>query len=481
MLAAPAPCVFILTALAAGVLRNVADWGWNDARMARGVALWYGYSLYPGRDSQVPIIGTMHGPVPHLLYSCLAFLKDPTLLLIAGCTLSCLLYFGAVFWLHWRTGHGVAGLYGFCACTALLLASPGAADSALRVHVDACAICCAILAAGLLMQTAPAGNRTLTWSAVLVMLSVASKQTMAPAALALACFVWMADGRRAFVRYVAVEIAAAVAIFGAMLAFFRPPRDLLFNTFLLPANQPRTGAIVSRVLSGLVQLRGDLAVTAPPLVLLLALFALSSGDLREKLAKHRWLVFLWMAAFQLPIELRAWSTEGGSFNHLGIVTLFVSMATTVGLTGLWKSDLAWTGLAARALLVGILLAHFPLPLDILKDLDRVGTNRTQVAYNYARQHPGETYFPMNPLAALLAEGRLTHLDAALYDREIAGFPISSQQLAAGLPSGCEFVAYPPKQILRAAILRGLVNGQPLVQKPGLEGWSVYRIRRPFTR
>jgi hypothetical protein len=106
----------------------------------------------------------------------------------------------------------------------------------------------------------------------------------------------------------------------------------------------------------------------------------------------------------------------------------------------------------------------------------VRSSTTQVAYDYARQHPGKTYFPVNPLAALLAEGRLTHLDSALYDREIAGFPINAEQFAAGLPARCEFVAYPPRNEPRAAILRELVKGQPPVQELGLEGWSVYRIR-----
>ncbi len=483
---APLFCILILAALAAGVLESVANWGSNDVRLARGVALWYGYSLYPGRDSKVAIIGTMHGALPHLLYSCLAFLKDPTLLLIAGCTLSCLLYFGAVWWLHWGTERNVAGVYGFCACTAVLLASPSATDSALKVHVDACAICFAVLAAGLLVRGRRLGNGTLTLSAVLIMLAVASKQTMAPSAIALPCFVLMTDGRRAFTRYIAVQIAASAAIFAAMLAFFRPPRDLLFNTFTLAANQPpRTGSVVLRTMGGLAHLQSDLAVAVAPLLLLIAVVALSSGGIRQRMAKHGWLVFLWMAAFQLPIELRAWSTVGGWLNHLGIVTLFVLLATTLGLVEFWKpaanTTQEWTGVAARALLIGMLLARFPVPYSIFGDLRLVRTSATQVAYNYERQHPGRAYFPFNPLASLLAEGKLTHFDPALLDREIAGYRISAEQLAAGLPAGCELVAFPPRHEPSAAILRELLKDKPLVEEPGLEGWRVYRLGSHFTQ
>ncbi len=484
MIGAPLVGLWILAALAAGVLRSVVSWPWNDARLVRGIALWSGYSLYPGRDSRVPIVGTMHGPLPHLLYSCLAFLKDPTLLLIAGCTLSCLLYFGTVLWLHAKCGWSVAGAYGFFACTALLLASRSASYSGLTVHVDAGAICCAVLAAGLLLR-GPLRARTIAASAVLAMLAVASKQTMAPVAIALPCFVLVTDGKRAFMRYVAVQIAASAAIFLAMLALFRPPRDLLFNTFTLAAKLPRTDSVAFRMIRGLFQVRTELAAAAAPLVLLMAAFALSSGNIRDKIEKHRWLIFLWMTALQFPVELRAWSTDGGDVNHLGVMTLFVSLAATCGLVGLWKAGAnaghSWSGLAARALLIGILLARIPLPVDIFSYLRQVRTNPTQVAYDYERQHPGRAYFPFNPLAGLLADGRLTHFDHALLDRELAGFPINQEQFAAGLPADFVLVAYPPNLAPEARVLRAFLEGQPMEVEPGLEGWSVYRVKPPVTQ
>jgi len=476
---APVACLLILAALCDQVLQNVVVWQWNDVRLARSVALWYGYGLYPGRAGNVPIIGTMHGPVPHLLYACLAFLKNPTWLLVAGCTLSCVLYFGAVLWVHIRNGAKVAGAYGFFACAALLLASSGGRYSGLTVHVDALAMCLAVLAAGILVWDEALGPRALVASAVLAMLSVASKQTMVPVAIALPCFVLMADGKRAFAHYVAVQVAASVAIFAAMLALFRPPRALLFNTFTLAIKQPRTGSIASRIMLGLFDLRSELAAAAAPLVLLIAVCALAPGTIREKIAKHRWLVFLWMAALQLPIELRAWSTYGGQVNHLSVVTLFVALATTLGLVGLWKPDT--TGLAARALLIGMLLAHVPLAYGIRRDLQRVGANPTQVAFNYERRHPGRAYFPFNPLAALLADGKLTHFDRALFNREVAGFLISPEQFAAGFPSGCALVAYPPGQQPRAAPIRALIEDQPIADEPGLKGWNVYRVKPAFTQ
>jgi hypothetical protein len=317
------------------------------------------------------------------------------------------------------------------------------------------------------------------------MLAVASKQTMAPVAIALAFFVLLVEGRCAFLRYVAVQLAASAAIFLAMLAAFRPPRDLLFNTFTLAWKQPRTVSVAGRMMDGLFQMRSELAAGTVPLLVLLALFALSPGAWRENLVKHRWTVFLWLAAFQLPVELRAWSTAGGDRNHLGVVTLFTALAITCGCVELWKEvgndPRQWTGWIARALLVGVLLANFPLPYQLFQDLTLVRTNATEVAYNYERQHPGRAYFPVNPLAVFLADGKLTHFDDALFDRELAGFPIDAKQLAAGLPAAYELVAYPPGDDVHAAVLRALLAGKPLVQEPELKGWTVYRVAPPAIR
>jgi hypothetical protein len=481
-IAAPLLALLLLSDLIDGVLRSVETWEWNDVRLARGIALWYGYPLYPAHGFEGPIIGTMHGPLPHLLYSCLAFLKDPTWLLISGCCLSCLLYFGAVLWLHLRTGRSLGASYGFFACTSLLLAVPATRYHGLTVHVDALAICCAMVAAGLLIQT---NARARTASAVFAMLAIACKQTVAPAAIALAVFVLAVDGRRAFVRYIAVEAAASAAIFAGMLALFRPPRALLFNTFTLAANLPRSAGLTSRILEGLYQIRGDLASVAAPLFLLLAVAAFDTGSIREKICEHRWLVFLCIAVFQLPVELRAWSTAGGDDNHLGVVILFVTLATTVGSLRLWQSSEhpahAWRGLAARGLLIGILAANIPIPFTILRDVEQVRKNPTQMAFDYERRHPGHAYFPYNPLAALLADHRLTHFDHALLDRELGGFPITQKQFAAGVPPGLELIAYPPPEGPQSAILHGLLKDTPIAQERELKRWRVYRLRPAATQ
>lgn len=480
VLAAPVFCLTIAAEIWDGVLKG-PQWIWNDVRLARGFALRYGYPLYPARDAHAPIIGTMHGPVSHVLYSALAFLKDPTRAMLAGCMLSCLLYLAPLAWIHLRMGGPgrggrLGGAYGFGAASAVLLATGGSRYAIVNIHVDACALCCAMLAAGILAV----GKRPLPWSALAVsaglsMLAVASKQTLAPIPIALACFLVAADGWAAFWRYVAAQVVAGLAIAGAILASFRPPADLLFNTYVLATHRPRTLAAGARMLEGVATLRNELAPAVAPLVFLMAVLILDrAGGIRERISSNRWLVFAAVALFQTPLTLRAWSSAGAADNHLGVVTLFVTLAATAGLTALWRRDGA--GLAPRALMAAVLLSRIYIPWSLPASLRAIDSNPTATAFRYDRRFPGRAYFPLNPLAVLLAEGKLTHFDYALSDREEEGFPVSEEQFACGLPAGFELVAYPPQFEPRAQVIQRWLKGLPRGSEPGLEGWQVYRVR-----
>lgn len=67
---------------------------------------------------------------------------------------------------------------------------------------------------------------------------------------------------------------------------------------------------------------------------------------------------------------------------------------------------------------------------------------TDRAVEFARAHPGEAYFPWHPLATLVAEGRLDHLEYGLLDLSFAGRKPDRDLLLAGLPDRLEYVVYP---------------------------------------
>jgi hypothetical protein len=476
-------CPFLFLIVALNLLYGMVhgpQWMWNEVRLAPGFSLAYGYHLYPGEHALAPIAGTLYSPVGHLLYAGLSFLRDPTAAIVAACALSMALYFAPLWWVHLRAAgeSRLIGVYGFLACAALVLASPGTNYSALNVHVDASAVCASVLAAGIVATgRAPLSRRALAVSAALAVLSVACKQTMAPVPVALAAFLLLADGPKTFVRYLVFELAAGVAVGGAILLLFRPPRDLWFNVYWLATHRPTVGGL-PRVLEGLAAERLSLGAVVPPLVVLAAIVWISgSGGARAILAGNRWLVFLLAALFQAPFALKAWVTAGGDYNHLGAVTLFVTLAATVGLIMVRGS--AMFGLVQRALLVGIVVATLPFPWNLRHALATIRDNPSEAAFRYEESHPGRAYFPFNPLVPLLASGHLTHFDVSLTERADAGCPITPAQFAAGLPPHFELVAwpstYPPPG---SPSVIHLLRSMRRVHEPGLEGWHVFARTDP---
>jgi hypothetical protein len=74
----------------------------------------------------------------------------------------------------------------------------------------------------------------------------------------------------------------------------------------------------------------------------------------------------------------------------------------------------------------------------------------------------------------MADGKPTHFDFALYDRERAGYAVTPEQFAAGLPAHYQVIAYPadyddpPSHVLSMA-LRFM---HPVTER-GLYGWHVF--------
>ena len=99
-------------------------------------------------------------------------------------------------------------------------------------------------------------------------------------------------------------------------------------------------------------------------------------------------------------------------------------------------------------------------------------NHNEAAYRYDVRHPGQIYFPWNPLTSLLAEGKLYHFDYGVFDRNLGGAHVSAEHIAQHLPSPrppiASFIAhhdyilrtYFPDYVSRAA-------------SPELFGWKLY--------
>lgn len=294
----------------------------------------------------------------------------------------------------------------FLGCGLMAFRSVGLEYSAFRIHTDAAALGFAAMAAGLLWR----GDLKRSWSdltlsAVFAVLSVWSKQTLAPLIVALPAFVWMCEGFRQLCKYVACLAAAGVTISLLVLAAFWPPQALWFNIFVVPASQPRVE--YDGLMRSLAMLRADILLPAT-VVVFLALQAIffegrPKTGLRQFLAGQRWLVFVFVAAAMIPTFMAGELKVGGDLNHLSLVSYFVLLSAAAGLAACLSKDATdaraeAAANAARIFTVVFILAGMsraPHTLFGAVGMPPLWSNPSQTAYNYEGA-PRRGLLPLQP-------------------------------------------------------------------------------------
>ena len=107
---------------------------------------------------------------------------------------------------------------------------------------------------------------------------------------------------------------------------------------------------------------------------------------------------------------------------------------------------------------------------ILHDLPN---NPQQLSYAFAKAHPGEVYFPWNPLSTLLAENTPYHFAYGLLDRQLAEMPVSPDYFYAYMPAHLKWVAVSKGNEYGMEIAQAyLPNFSHPVDLPELPGWTV---------
>jgi hypothetical protein len=488
-------------------VRSAPFWIWNDVRLARGIALSHGYRLYYDADSG-PVIGTLHAPLGYLVYASLAFIESPAIALLAGSMVSVLLVFVPIGLIVLRASSPDRRLLMvraclFTGCGLMLFRSPALTYSAFRIHSDAAALGFGALAAIFLSHERQPGLRRLLLSAIFVVLSIWSKQTMAPLMVALPFFVWMSDGIRQFWSYVVCLLGSGLAISLLLIAVLWPPQTMWFNIIVVPSHQPLKWQLVGRQASFSIAQpltgpdaeiqflssvdSGSLLLAA--IVASLLLYSLFNGEerpgFRRFVAANRWLVFTMVAVAMFPTFVLGAVKVGGDINHLSLIEYFVLLSAAAGLAAQLSDgyQICDSSVPSAAKVWTAILVLSGLPLGagrITPTLLRQGepstpiTSPSQAAYNYEKAHPGDAYFPLNPLAVLLAGDKLYHCDIGLVDRELAGFGIGVGQFRSHVPKQFRIVAFPPGTGPASAILIAQLRGAVETAGTGeLAGWILF--------
>jgi hypothetical protein len=335
----------------------------------------------------------------------------------------------------------------FCLCTRT---TEALYYSAFAVHADAPALGFAGIACIALCNQRRQGQLFPFFiSALAAVLSVWTKQTLAPLIVALPLYVLLTNGYAAAKRYLGCILITGCSI-SILFVMFCKPGNMVFNMFLIPMRHPWQHSW-SYALTELMR-EGYLFAGVVLLYSIVRLTRLFKGskDIRLLLRPHPGLLCTIVAIFLGPTSLLGYVKSGGNFNTLS-PSLYFLLGAMCFLMMQISSDLLRGRSKRKRNLAVILFAILLVPKmvisagssvrSILTEFNSLSKSRIELEYEFIKKHPGEIYFRQNPLGHLMAEGKAYHDEAHLFGRELADYPISQEHFEAYIPSNMRGLAF----------------------------------------
>jgi len=441
-----------------------------------GNALEQLYGDWADGPTSGPILPTMYGPVSPLLFLPAVFAGGITANIVIAATINALCLVLPLLFLncrgHWTAARGrVIGLAGFTFAAGAVLASGATLTMAAAVHTDAPAVGLGLLSCLMLTRDGGApGSRSLWAAACLGILACWAKQIEAPLLLAQLTYLALVFRSRVAWRYLLRLSIVGGSVSLAFVAIFGF-HDMVFNMFTIPNlhawhNSPSQLGVIT--LNLLLRSRLFLFVIA---WVLLSTPAMT----REWLRDRDWMLLILVAGFLFPVSVLARSKIGALENSYHCL-YYLLAACSVLLTKSVRTDSVpryrWVAFLLTCLLSVSVSLQLQTGLRGLRHLGRLSDNPQQQAFEFARTHPGQAYFPWNPLSTLLAEGKLYHFDYAVRDRMLAGYRVSDRHFRAQLPPNLRFVLFQNKRQDEYA-LRHLPEFRRRVTLSEMPDWIVY--------
>lgn len=458
-------------------------WPWSACRLAPALAVFHGYPLYSPAETG-PINGWLYGPVPAMAWMPAALASTPLAALRIAVVISLAFLLVPLFFAARIAGRPSAenalftlAAFVFGASALLTIYPTWYMASALNGDFAAVGLglasCLVLLGSG---ETP--GWRRLAVSALLTVLAGWSKQIEAPLALAQLLWLGARHGRASAGRFLLACGAIGLAV-SAVFVLTCGPSALLFNMWTIPSHH----AFIGGASAWFDETRDFFTYTAIFWFLCAALAWPVTGESlrshsRAWLAARPWILPLLAALILLPGGALATIKVGGDRNSIHSAYYLIAasaLALSHGgarLAGRLPrlAPLAVLLAAAVPLIVAVrLVASYPSRPELPAE------NLSPAAFAFSREHPGEVYFPWDPLATLQSEQRLYHFEYGIRDRLFAGVSPSAAHVAAGLPPRLRYVIYPRTQVPRVMLDRYL-PGFTLIASPG--GWLIYHRAHP---
>ncbi len=469
------------------LIDSTSSWDYSGIRLQRSFALRAGAPLYPPRDAGAVLI-TLYGPVGAVAYLPATIARRPAGAVLAGQLLSWLFVFGTLGWLHCRSARRAGRQWrwaalGFLTGAALIVDVRPLEYVAFTVHVDAPALALAAMACGLLVfRDRDAGWCRLLAAASCAVLALWTKQMVLPLLVVLPVYLALTAGRRAAGRFLLCLLLAAGLISAAVWWLFDPV-DLLFHLWTMPSRH-LDGIGPGLLLSGVERLLRETAViwVVAGAALVLLLRRRHAGVDPWQWRREPAVLFILVGLAELPLALLGYLKIAGDVNAMSYVAYFIICGATLLLAGEASATSERAARAARrtlwalpaGLLLMVMLVQEPGSLDTWRRPLALAELPHERAFEYARRHPHEIYFPRLTLVSYLAEGEIYHQSAGLLDRQAAGLPLSQEHLRAHLPARMRAIAMAENGFMSEIEELGLPEFSQAFHDPQLPGFVIYR-------
>ncbi|PAW77114.1 MAG: hypothetical protein B9S32_12600 [Verrucomicrobia bacterium Tous-C9LFEB] len=457
-----------------------SELGFSSVRLSTAIAICKGLSLYPAAAGDAGLI-TIYPPTFALTYTPAAFFSTPFAALACATLINLLFTWApALILLKLLLRPSPAGstapssIWPHSLLLLLLMAWLPTLQTTTSTQSDTIAL--GYLAGALITLHRPLSLGSQWIAALLLALSITSKQTYLTALPVVALWLGFRDGWRAFWKFSLLAGLVLTAVI-ALLCWHFGAHTLYFNCIEVPGHHPwqdratllgesktmgltfdtnqRLQSLAALILLGLQNYGWFLLLAG---ALAYSVYDTPGASTKPRNDRFFPLLLLLVMMAQLPMALLGYIKVGGAANNF-IAPSYLFVILFVSSLALWiarKPSIRQPHLTAALLLLSLLVAtqtafravrHTPFEQDKV--------------YHYLLAHPErQSYFPFEPLAHLLAQNRAIPVSSTLWDLDMAGFPASAATCTARL-------GFTPEEIIMTPSMYGYQNV--------LDRWPEYRF------
>jgi flagellar biosynthesis protein FliQ len=460
--------VAFVVSLWVSIARNL-DLPWTSIRLAPAFALAHGLPLF-SMPQQPPWVMVGYGPLYPVAYLPCVWTRHPTEAVVTATLLAhfyVLLPVGLLCSLlrNWPASSADGSSLTWAWALPLLLFAliahlvPSLAYATTGVHADAPAFGLLLFACYAVMRGESATGRAargwLVGAGVAAGLAAACKMNFAAGAVALFLWALRFSGWKRAAEFIGTTLLAAAATylcdglrdgFAPMLLNLGQPGRMPWFTFSDTETMALSGVtheFPEKVRTFLTFARDYLkAYGAIALAVAVLIFARRRNEDASPVDRLVWF-FLFLTLILAPVSIASISKYGGDVNSRALVSLPLTLAALFAMAAAAERGNLVAKAATYAALAG---ATFMIALPVKDDCERLWPKKTPTlveAYAVLSGDPSRWYFPYDPLAHLLADGKFRPNMDVIYSYALIGLPVEESVFRSALPENLRYIALPP--------------------------------------